>query len=215
MEKLASYRIRGVAHLQGSGGIALRRDVVEAIGGFPEDVLVGVDWDLDARVAMAGYARAYCPAATVHTERPATLREWWKNELRWRRAHLASLRRLRAHFLATPRAALASIHPYAVGWFIVGLGALALAVSLQPWVKTGGIAITVWATALLWTCISRVRLAITVAAFTGSNRWLAIAWVPALLWCATLAASCIATLSLNATTMHFKGPRHNIEHTPV
>jgi|GEM_PF-2018144 poly-beta-1,6-N-acetyl-D-glucosamine synthase len=215
MEKIETYEIRGLAYLQGSGGIALRREVIEAIGGFPEDVLVGVDWDLDARVAMAGYTRVYCPDAIVYTERPATLHEWWTNELRWRRAHLASLIRMRSYFLSRPREALAAFYPYIIAWLSVGLTLATLAATLQPWIETGDLEITLWATALIWIGISRVRLAIMVAAYDGPTPWLALVWVPVMLWYVTLAASCIATLSVRATTMHFKGPRHSIERTPV
>ncbi len=215
MEKIETYEIRGLVYLQGSGGIALRREVIEAIGGFPEDVLVGVDWDLDARVAMAGYTCAYCPDAIVYTERPSTLHEWWTNELRWRRAHLASLIRMRSHFLSSPREALAAFYPYIVAWLSVGITLVALALAFQPWIETGGLEITLWATALIWIGISRVRLAVMVAAYAGPTPWRALAWVSVMLWYVTLAASCIATLSVRATTMHFKGPRHSIERPPV
>ena len=215
MEKIETYEIRGLTYLQGSGGIALRCEVIDAIGGFPEDVLVGVDWDLDTRVAMAGYARAYCPDAIVYTERPATLHEWWMNELRWRRAHLASLIRMRSYFLSRPREALAAFYPYIVAWLSVGLTLATLAATLQPWIETGELEITLWATAMIWIGISRVRLAVMVAAYDGPTPWLALVWVPVMLWYVTLAASCIATLSVRATTMHCKGPRHSIERPPV
>jgi cellulose synthase/poly-beta-1,6-N-acetylglucosamine synthase-like glycosyltransferase len=215
MEKINTYQIRGHVFLQGSGGIALRREVIEAIGGFPEDVLVGVDWDLDARVAMAGYTRVYCPDATVYTERPATLPEWWENELRWRRAHLASAFRLSTHFLASPRMALATLYPYIVAWLCVGVTLLALIAFRQTAMKTNGLELAFWATALIWTGISRLRMAVVVATYTGSPQWLRLIWTPVLLWYVTLAASFVATLSMRAMTMHFKGPRHNIEHTPM
>nr|WP_255603126.1 glycosyltransferase family 2 protein [Oscillochloris sp. ZM17-4] len=212
MEKIAAYQIHGHAHLQGSGGIAMRRTLIDQLGGFPEDVPVGVDWDLDARVAAAGAARAYCPDALAYTERPATLGEWCKNELRWRRAHLASLFRHRTYFFRSPMETLGSIYPYAVGWLcaIATLAAVALAIAGPPDLAAAGL--TVWAALIAWAGLSRIGLAIEVAAYTRESRWLALIWAPPFLWYLTLAASCIATLTMRATTMHFKGPRHHIEH---
>lgn len=211
MEKIAVNEIRGQVFLQGSGGIALRREVIEAIGGFPEDVLVGVDWDLDARVAMAGFPRAYCPGAVIHTERPATLAEWWHNDVRWRRAHLASLFRLRQHFLGTPRAALGNLYPYLLGWLCVGATLLAAASAVAAPPPARQAILSAWATLVAWAGLSPVALAVEVAAFTGDPRWLRLAWTPSLLWGVTLAAACTASLTPGAATMHFKGPRHQIE----
>ncbi|MCU0507505.1 MAG: glycosyltransferase family 2 protein [Anaerolineae bacterium] len=127
--KVAEYEVRGRVILQGSGGIALRRDTLVALGRFPE-TRVSSDWDLDARAGVAGYRKAFAPDAVVRTHRPATLREWWQNELRWRRLHLLSLFRLRGELLADPRAAARHLFPYALAWGVAGSAALALIAAL-------------------------------------------------------------------------------------
>lgn len=215
MEKISVYAVRGQVFLQGSGGIALRREALAALGGFPEHVRVGVDWDLDARVAMAGLRRAYCPEAILYTERPATLREWWKNELRWRRAHLASLVRLREHFLADPRSALLSLHPYVVAWFCAAITLLTFGIVALGPRGARRPALLAWGAVLGQTGISRAGLSFEVAAFTGDARWLKLAWTPPLLWAFTLAASLVACLRPGPQSAHFKGPRHMIDRAPA
>jgi cellulose synthase/poly-beta-1,6-N-acetylglucosamine synthase-like glycosyltransferase len=207
MEQLAAWGVRGATTLQGSGSIALDRTAIEALGGFPEDVLVGVDWDLDARLAARGVRRAICQQAIVYTERPATLPEYWRNELRWRRAHLASLFRLPGFFLANPFAAAASMYIYALAWF----GTLFTLLACALWLAGAGAlrtpALALWALFVAWLLLRRAALAAEVAAYTAEWGWLRLAWVPPLLLCMTLAAIVPASLTVARNQAHFKGPR--------
>ena len=102
MEQVTGWRIRKATSLQGSGSIALHRSVIELIGGFPEEVPVGVDWDVDARFATFSVEGELCSRAAMKTERPATLSEVWRNEVRWRRAHWAKQFRHSSYFLSSP-----------------------------------------------------------------------------------------------------------------
>jgi cellulose synthase/poly-beta-1,6-N-acetylglucosamine synthase-like glycosyltransferase len=207
MERIDGLAIRNAVILQGSGSIAVWRDALDALGGFPEDVPVGVDWDLDARLAAQGLPRFYCPAATVITERPATLAEYWRNELRWRRAHLASLTRLHDHFLGTPVAALANLYLYALAWATLALtiGSATAALAGPPGVRRG--AVSTWVLCIAWIALRRAALAAEVAIYTGEASWLAYLWVPPALLFISLAAACTASLSVGRAGIHFKGPR--------
>jgi cellulose synthase/poly-beta-1,6-N-acetylglucosamine synthase-like glycosyltransferase len=207
MERIAAWGVHNTVILQGSGSIAIRREVIEEIGGFPEDVLVGVDWDLNARLAACGVARTFCPQATVYTERPATLREYWRNELRWRRAHLISLFHLRAYFLRDTRSVIQNLYLYALAWFslLLTCGTIAAILLGPPQVRAQ--ALILWAWFVGWLALRRAALALEVAAFTRQAQWLCLGWVPPLLLFITFAASCVASISTGHATMHFKGPR--------
>ena len=60
LAKVYEYEVRGRVILQGSGGIAVRREALEVIGPFPEE-RISSDWDLDARLALGGYRGCSCP----------------------------------------------------------------------------------------------------------------------------------------------------------
>lgn len=203
MERIAAWEIGQNVILQGSGSIALRRATLEAIHGLPEDVLVGVDWDLSARLAERGVPRRYAAEATVYTERPATWGEYWRNELRWRRAHLASLLRLRDHFLGRPQALVSNLYLYGLAWGTLGLTAAAVigAIFGAPGV------VGLWAVWMGWLTLRRAALAAEIAAYTGQARWLADSWAPPVALLLTLLAACVASTSLRRSSMHFRGPR--------
>jgi cellulose synthase/poly-beta-1,6-N-acetylglucosamine synthase-like glycosyltransferase len=207
MDSLWSRRVAGTATLNGSGSIAITRTALEGIGGLPEGVTVGVDWDLDVRLARAGLARVFCSDATVRTDRPATLAEYWSNEVRWRRAHLTSLVRHADYFLATPGRAMASLYVYMLSWAVAASSLLLPVVLARGPRRTRGLALGLWLVGLGWVGLRRVSLPIGVAAYTGDPHWLRLAWAPPLLLGLTIAASVRATVTLGQTSAHFKGPR--------
>ncbi|WP_129672185.1 glycosyltransferase family 2 protein [Candidatus Chloroploca sp. Khr17] len=207
LDLLVARGIHGAVTLQGSGSIAVARSVIDELGGFPEEVLVGVDWDLDARLAARGVTRAVCPEAIVYTERPATLAEYWRNEVRWRRAHLASLFRLRSVFLGTPLRAVTNLYIYVLGWFSLGLTLLACGAALWGPPAARKTLPRLWALFVAWLLLRRAALAGEAAALTGDWRLLRLAWAPPLLLCLTLAAIGPASLTLARNHAHFKGPR--------
>jgi cellulose synthase/poly-beta-1,6-N-acetylglucosamine synthase-like glycosyltransferase len=207
MEQIAAWNIRGAITLQGSGSIAVDRTVIEQIGGFPEEVLVGVDWDLDARLAACGVPRAVCPQAEVYTERPATLPEYWRNEVRWRRAHLASVFRLSGFFLANLVAAGLNLYIYALAWFSALFTLVVCALALTGTGDTRIAALGLWVVFSAWVFLRRAALAVEVAVYMRDLSWLRLAWVPPLLLFVTLAAIIPATVTLRRNQAHFKGPR--------
>jgi len=206
MERIAVYDVQRSVILQGSGSIAFARDLIDEVGMFPEDAYAD-DWDLDARLAAAGVIRGYCRDATLETERPATLGEYWENEVRWRRAHIVSLFQMRGYFFRTVGSAVGSLYPYIAGWGAALLTAFAIAV-----LPTGGLelrrrALALWGIAIAWLLLQRVALVLQVVAYTGDRRWLRDVWAPPFLFLVTLAASCLASLTTHRATLHFKGPR--------
>jgi cellulose synthase/poly-beta-1,6-N-acetylglucosamine synthase-like glycosyltransferase len=211
MEQIAAWDIRNAVTLQGSGSIAIHRTVIEQIGGFPEDVPVGVDWDLDARLAVLRIARVFCAQAHVYTQRPATLSEYWRNEVRWRRAHLASLFRLRSHFLRDLPSAIQSLYVYVLAWVsvILTLGAIIAILLGSPHIRA--LSMMLWVLFIAWLMLRRATLAIEVAVYTRQTHWLRQIWVPPLLLFFTFVAGCIASMSIGRSTIHFKGPRRLIE----
>lgn len=207
MEKISRYEIHQQPILQGSGSIAIWRDVLEAIGGFPADVRVGVDWELDARISSHGLTKAFAGGAHVHTQRPATLAEYWKNEIRWRRAHLSHLWRQRDWFLRSVRDAFQNTSPYLVALFPF-FCALGIAVGI---VAGSEDALSFWLIVssiyLIWIFVHRAALVTEVSVYTGDIRWLALFWVPGTLLLVSIVASWQAMATLTRQNAHFKGPR--------
>ena len=75
-----------------SGNIgAFRRDVLARVGGFAEGML-GEDLELTWRVHRAGYRVAFVPTARVYAEVPSTVRQLWRQRVRWTRGHVQTLR---------------------------------------------------------------------------------------------------------------------------
>jgi cellulose synthase/poly-beta-1,6-N-acetylglucosamine synthase-like glycosyltransferase len=206
MEQIASWEIHQDIILQGSGSIAVRRDVLHAVGGLGEEVVVGVDWDLSTRLAIRGIPRAASTTAVVYTERPSTIGEYWRNEVRWRRAHVLSLLKNRRYFFRDLVSAITSLYLYALAWG-VALSALVTLIAIAVSWPIGMIALQAWALLLTWILARRAALCGEVAAYYRSATWLKYLWVPPLLLCVTLGAACLATLSLDRITMHFKGVR--------
>ena len=209
LERISAYEVHRHVVLQGSASIAIWRPVLDAMGSLPEDVYAGVDWDLDTRLADAGVHRAFARDAVVHTERPATLAEFWQNEVRWRRAHLASIARHRAHGFDDGQRLLRDFYIYGVAWVTIAtsaMGVLALASGARHIYSP---VIGLWGVGIGWIALRRAAVVIQVAVYTGEPRWLGLLPVlPALLG-VTFAAICVATLTPNRHTIHFKGPRRS------
>ena len=207
MEKIIGYEVYGGATLQGSGSIALKREIIDAMGGFHEGIVVGVDWDLNLRVEQGGYQRAFAPGATVYTERPATVGEFWKNEVRWRRAHLWLLYGHRAWFTRSIPAMLGAALFYVVT--LAATGGLLLTL-LAALVGAGEVALFfagMTALFLLWSTLRRAALAGQVAAYKDDQSWLRYGSTVALLLLLAMLATWRAVLTLHKKTPHFKGPR--------
>jgi cellulose synthase/poly-beta-1,6-N-acetylglucosamine synthase-like glycosyltransferase len=168
-----------------------------------------VDWDLNARLALRGIQRAYCRDAVVFTERPATIKEFWTNELRWRRAHLRSLFHLSEYFLRDLKTGFTNLYIYGLAWFtgLFTLGLIVILIFGTPEARV--IAACLWSLYALWLLLRRAALVIEVTSYTQDLEWLRFIWVPPLLLCLTFGANILATLTLNRISAQFKGPRTN------
>jgi glycosyltransferase involved in cell wall biosynthesis len=206
MTKIEAYALLGSTSLQGSGSIGLRREVVNRLGGFPEDVPVGVDWDLGMRLAAAGEPIVFVERARLRTDRPSTPREVWSNDVRWHRAHLHGLWRHRAVAFRTLPETVVRLYFYALSALLFLLGGAGLAVgivrpSTRPALAKG------CAMGAVWLSGRRAAQAAEIAAFTGDARWLKLAWGPAILLPLQVTAAAWAMATVRRTTPHFKGPR--------
>lgn len=206
MTQVLENEARGRVILQGSGSVAVRRGAFEAVGGIPEGRYAD-DWALSALLEQKGYRVAYAPAALLSSERPATLAEWWENELRWRRTHLRTLFHVAQAELRSPVSAARALYPYVTAWLILALAGSALLA------RTGPLQQHRSATSVAFSALSGVVLArelagaVETAAYTGQARWLRTIPVIPILTGFTWIASAIATLSTGKTSLHFKGPR--------
>jgi cellulose synthase/poly-beta-1,6-N-acetylglucosamine synthase-like glycosyltransferase len=209
MAKVLEYEVRGRVIVQGSGGIAVRRAVLDAIGSFPEGAYSS-DWDLDARLDLGGFPRAFVPGAATYSHRPATWREWWKNELRWRRLHLSSLFRLKSAVLRDPVATAKHLYPYVVAWSVLATSVAWLLTLLLD--RTHGHTVRAGA-GQAWALVTGAVLAremasvVEVLAYSRDARWLTVAAATPFLTGAGWAACVVASLTSGKATVHFKGPR--------
>jgi cellulose synthase/poly-beta-1,6-N-acetylglucosamine synthase-like glycosyltransferase len=207
MEKISTYLIHKSVILQGSGSIAVRREMIEILGGFPVDVHVGVDWDLNARISHHNWKRIFSSSAKVYSYRPATLKDWWKTEIRWRRAHFSSLFRLRDFLLNNVGSAISNLYFYTLAWFSIFF---TLAIFLLIPFASRQVTITIfnlWGLFIAWLLLRRVSLAFEVAVYTKDIKWLRLVWVPPILLILSLIAGFIATITSKRLPIHFKGPR--------
>ena len=207
MAKISAYCVNQQFILQGSGSIALCRDALLQAGGFPIDVTIGVDWDLDNRLKAEGYVCGFAPDAIVHTERPSTMREFWENEVRWRRAHLAAAWRHRDYHRHNPAAAMGQLCFYLVA--IAAMGALVgMPLGALIWFFYGEPTLfALTCLCLFWIAGRRAALAVEVAAYKANWRLLLLAWAPIVLLFASFATSIVAIITPRKLNKHFKGPR--------
>jgi GT2 family glycosyltransferase len=206
MGQTLEYEARGRVQLQGSGGMAVRREAFVAIGGLPEGGAFADDWDLSARLAAGGYRLAFAPAAVSTTERPSDLREWWQNEVRWRRIHLLSLLRVGDVELANPVKAAKALYPYATAWGALaatGAAVVSSAVRLRGRSPIRALALLAVGPILARELAGPVE----VAAYTGEPRWLDTLLVVPVLTAMGWAAAALATLTAHNAPVHYKGPR--------
>jgi cellulose synthase/poly-beta-1,6-N-acetylglucosamine synthase-like glycosyltransferase len=205
-DRVVVYQSRGHATLQGSGGIAIARDAFELVGGIPSDA-VADDWVLDARLAAHGIGRTFAPGAQLVTERPATFTEFWRNELRWRRAHLQSIRMVPEQFLRRPEAAIRELYPYLTAWGLIGLLVTAVASRRRGHLQASRLIRDVAVSATAWSLLRPLAIPIEAAATERNGRILRDAWARPVLWTLSLVAGAVAALIGGRPSLTFKGPR--------
>jgi cellulose synthase/poly-beta-1,6-N-acetylglucosamine synthase-like glycosyltransferase len=204
MSQVLEYESRGRVSLQGSGSMALWRTAWDAVGALPEGPYAD-DWDLNARLRHARLAVSYAPSAVVLTERPHTIGQWWSNELRWRRIHLASLLRIARAEMPDAVAAARSLYPYIAGWAFMALGAAALIGRLLPGASRR--VESLWWVVVAPALSREVAGVVETVVYTGDMRWMSVALVSPILTVLGWIAAVIATLTVRRAPIHFKGPR--------
>lgn len=209
MTQVLENEARGRVILQGSGSVAVRRAAFEAVGGIPEGRYAD-DWALSMRLGHKGYRLAYAPGALLCSERPATLGEWWQNELRWRRTHLLTLFHVARSELRSPLSAAKALYPYATAWAVLALTATTLLARTRPLQPYQGLVKAAWVALVGGSVMRELAGAVETAAYTGQLCWLKTAPVIPVLTGFSWTASAIATLTTAKTRLHFKGPRHDI-----
>lgn len=207
MQNIQTYHILGSTSIQGDRSVAIRRDVFDRIGTLPAHTYAREDWDLGIRLQMAGEKVALAEGARLLASRPTTLKEYWQNEVRWRRTHLHGLWEYGAFFLEQPWMAFGQLYVYVLSTFLA-LAAISGVLLTIFWpaarlVICGAAGLTV-----LWIAGRRVALGAEVAAFTGDCVWLRRSWAPTLLLFVSFLASIVALLSVKrGTPFDYKGPR--------
>lgn len=206
VDQWAAQRLTRRVTLFGGGTIALTRAALDRLGGeLPEDVPVGVDWDLSQRLEKGGAVIAFCEGARVRTEIAQTWPEYWRGEVRWRRAYLwAQTRHLRLD--RRPARLLGLLYvplmqaTVLVGWAILpGMAGL-----LGYPAHLGALG---WGVLVGWTLGRHACTCLRVYASTRDVRWLRL--IPAYLYGFTVsaAAAWAAILSFGQASVHFKGQR--------
>ncbi len=207
MQKIAANHVQAASALQGSGSIAVTRDALDVVGGFPPSVKVGVDWDLGIRLQRAGLRLSFAPGADLLTDRPATIAEHWKNEVRWRRAHLASLWEHRRWFFHDMATAIQSSAFAIMTMITICVVTAPVVVVLRS--PSAARQLLLFAVMFLgWLAVRRAALAGTIAAFTGERHWLGLMWAAPVLTFVSMLANARAATTIWRRVEHFKGPRH-------
>lgn len=204
-----AYRVLRVPIFQGDRSIAIRRSVLSQVGGLPLHAYAREDWDLWLRLTAAAEPIAFADGARVVAERPATLSEYWADQVRWRRTLLSGLWEHRGYFLSRGRSlAFANLYLYLVSAGLV-LGAVLGLVLAWMLPQAAAVLGNLLALFLAWFFLRLPATAIELASFTGDRIWLKRWWVPIFTALVELPASVVAILSLRKQTAFYKGARHN------
>ena len=201
MAKVLSYQIEHSSVLHG-GGIALQRNLVERIGGFPEKVTVGVDWDLDQRVTRLRAKKVFASKARHKTYLPDTLPNYFRDEIRWRRAHLQAVSRFSDLSLRGIKSTILGLSSYIMGVIFWAAPFVALMLkNIFPW------SVQLWLALWVWILLRRSAMAYKVVAYTLERRWLLQIGISPILLVVSFLCGTIALLTLWKRIIFFQGPR--------
>jgi cellulose synthase/poly-beta-1,6-N-acetylglucosamine synthase-like glycosyltransferase len=76
-----------------AANFAVRKEILNAIGGFDEKLLVGEDYDLCARIYKAGFVIKFVGSAIVHHLHRSSIKSTWKQSVGFGEAHAKLLRK--------------------------------------------------------------------------------------------------------------------------
>ncbi len=207
MWNIQTYQILKLSWIQGDRSIAIRRELLYRIGGLPEHTYAREDWDIWARLGETGERVVFAEKAHLTTDRPATLEESWKHQVRWRRTHLNGMWEHRALLVKQPVELFRQLYGYLLS---VGLSFLVLTALFTVLFQPASIqtVLSLIALVVVWLCVRQAAVAGGVAAFTGDWKWLARAWMPAINLFVTIPASLVALLTYSNLEPYYKGARH-------
>lgn len=77
--------VDGEAFLPSARSVAYRREVFDAVGGYPEWLAIGEDMHFDLAMVRAGFRRVFVPAALVHWRLRADVRSFLRQYYRYAR----------------------------------------------------------------------------------------------------------------------------------
>jgi cellulose synthase/poly-beta-1,6-N-acetylglucosamine synthase-like glycosyltransferase len=202
-----TYQILKLSWIQGDRSIAIRRDLLERIGGLPEHTYAREDWDIWARLEPLGERVVFAEAARLVTDRPSTLKESWVHQVRWRRTHLAGMWEQRLTLIKQPMNLFRQMYGYvqSVAVFLLIFIALIATLFLPGW---RSLLWNLLALVFVWICFRQAAVAFAVAAYTKEWVWLGRAWMPALNILFLIPASIVALLTHHRLNPYYKGPRY-------
>ena len=208
MTKIISFEILGRPIIEGDRSIAIRHDLLEAIGGLPFHAYAREDWDITVRLDQAGYPIAFAKDAVLVTDRPATTREYLADNIRFRRTLLAGLWEYRDEFARhQPLRAFGQLY-----FFFVSFGVcLAVLTGAVVGVRNPALRPAVGRASLLlsaWLLLRPPANALMVFAYTGQRFWMTRAWTATAAVLVELLASIVAVFSLKRQNPFYKGIRH-------
>jgi len=209
------YHIKQVSVFPGCASVAIRREALNRIGSLTTEAYSWEDWDVYARLVNAGERIVPAPQAKLLSDRPKTLGEFWANNLRAFRTHLAGLWYHRAMVIRHPIWAFYEL-------FFLGYGATLslamiaglIAIVIQPALTA---TVAIWAALLaVWIFGRRAALSGEVAVYTGEPKWLTWVWAPVILLFVRILATLFSILTVwRQPLFDYKGPRVlPIEQTP-
>ena len=207
MWHILTYQILKLSWIQGDRSIAIRRELLERIGGLPEHTYAREDWDIWVRLGETGERVVFAESASLTTDRPSTVGESWKHQVRWRRTHLNGMWEHRSTMLAQPAELFRQLYGYllSVGLAVMVFAALVVIILRPDWISS---VLNLAAMMFVWLCVRQAAIAGSVAAFTGDWHWFVRAWMPAVNLFITSAASLIALVTYHSLEPYYKGPRH-------
>lgn len=181
--------VRRALHLMGclpivSGNIgAFPRHVIDEIGPFRTDT-IGEDLELTWRVHRAGYRVAFEPRALVFAEAPSTIRNLWRQRVRWARGLFQTMR-IHRDMIGNPKYGTFGTYLLinTLTMVVAPLAQLVVLACLPFAVAVGGVHVHTGAWALIgWLGLTlSITVVIISTALNGAMRDLRFAWT-LLLW---------------------------------
>lgn len=200
------YEILKIEVIQGDRSIAIKKAVLEEVGGLPTHTYAREDWDLGIRLKNKGKEIAYAKNAILYADRPTTLQEDWKMTVRWLRTLLAGLTEHRKNFLKQSMNFFGILYGYLLSIGIIIFLVFAI-LSALIWPISISIINNLAAMILAWIYIRHVSIIGAVSGYTGRLNQMKFVWMPVINLSENILASLIAFTTFSKHNPYYKGPR--------